>query len=732
MAPRTARRPELAGERQVLLAKDLLHERLLVVGVVDDEAAADADRFAVLSEDARAQGVERAGLDVAAALPHQADDPFAQLSRGAVGERDGEDPPRGDRLDADEVGDAMSEHSRLARAGAGEDEEWPFRGRDRAGLLGVQCLDDLGFAGGAPGGDGGRVRRRWSGRGRIGRGGRLRRHVPEPFGLVRDRVRDLVDRRPDRLQGVIEGGVAAPATGGGAHLRILGPRAWRGLHAAVAPGAVRPREGVAVGPLGTTQHAVHCIRSASDSGQARSAPLLAPGERRRAMPRFDRSRSIFDQLRSPVVMVVLASLLAACSAPATPAAFTVSTLAIDAGQGEILPGEDVAISLAVQNTGSTAGTYEAALSVDGTAPVRQDVSIAAGATTTMRFMVPAGLPGDHEITVGDLAVTLHVQAGPAFDIRSLRLADAPTEVMTGDVVEYVADIANAGSLAGTYEATLLLDGTVLQRQSADLAAGGTTSLHFAVTAGAPGDHTVQLGDASATLTVLRPASVVVTGFQLTPNPAETKKDLAAAVTVTNEGGAAGTTVVKVKIDDKTVAKQEVTVPGGETTTVEVPLKVPAAGKHTVTVGALAEPLVVWKIARPANGKVLTNKVKGGRGRLTIKNGNDVDAVAVLARSSKPSKALLAVYVRAGKSATVKGIKDGTYVVFFSLGKRWDSHSKVFTSNADRSRFQDTIRFKTSRTAYMITSSVWTLTLNPVIGGNAPTEDVGEGDFPGVP
>ena len=75
------RRPELAGQRHVLLAEDRLHQRLLVVGVVDDEPAADPDCLAVAPEDAGAQRVERARLDVPTGLADEGDDPLAQLAR---------------------------------------------------------------------------------------------------------------------------------------------------------------------------------------------------------------------------------------------------------------------------------------------------------------------------------------------------------------------------------------------------------------------------------------------------------------------------------------------------------------------------------------------------------------------------------------------------------------------------------------------------------------------------
>ena len=107
-------RPQLTGERHVLFAEDLFHQRLLVVRVVDDEAAADADGLAVPTQDAGAQRMERPGLDVAATLADEADDPIAELGGGLVGEGHREDAEGRHVLDADEVGDAVGEDAGLA------------------------------------------------------------------------------------------------------------------------------------------------------------------------------------------------------------------------------------------------------------------------------------------------------------------------------------------------------------------------------------------------------------------------------------------------------------------------------------------------------------------------------------------------------------------------------------------------------------------------------------------
>ena len=224
--PKDRARPELAGERHVLLAKDLLHERLLVVRVVDHEPPVDADGLAIRPQDARAERVEGAGLDVAAAFADEADDPLAKFGRRPVREGDRKDPPRGHPVDADEVRDPVREDAGLAGAGAGQDQQRALGRGDGAGLLRVEHLDDLGGPGLAGGRDrfrvhrrrrGGRVRGRAGGR-RLGQPGRLLGHRDPVHRLVRE-------RRPGRFvepqRGDVGRGVAGPATSGRAHLRIV-------------------------------------------------------------------------------------------------------------------------------------------------------------------------------------------------------------------------------------------------------------------------------------------------------------------------------------------------------------------------------------------------------------------------------------------------------------------------------------------------------------------------------
>ena len=94
IAPRIDLRPRLALRVEALLAQDLLHELLLVLGVVDHEPPIQPDRLAVPAEHPRAERVERPRLDLLARLADEPDDPLAELARGPIRERHGEDPPR--------------------------------------------------------------------------------------------------------------------------------------------------------------------------------------------------------------------------------------------------------------------------------------------------------------------------------------------------------------------------------------------------------------------------------------------------------------------------------------------------------------------------------------------------------------------------------------------------------------------------------------------------------------
>ncbi|MER7754033.1 hypothetical protein [Kitasatospora sp. NPDC097643] len=122
-----------------------------------------------------------------------------------------------------------------------------------------------------------------------------------------------------------------------------------------------------------------------------------------------------------------------------------------------------------------------------------------------------------------------------------------------------------------------------------------------------------------------------------------------------------------------------------------------------------------------NGTLVREGRLRGEGVFKVDNGGKSDAVVSLALNGK---SVHSVYVAKGEKASIEGIEDGTYEVFFAGGVDWDSDAKAFTQNCRFTKFQDTLAFETGRTA-----TSWSITLQPTLGGNAKTDDVDANNFP---
>ena len=134
-----------------------------------------------------------------------------------------------------------------------------------------------------------------------------------------------------------------------------------------------------------------------------------------------------------------------------------------------------------------------------------------------------------------------------------------------------------------------------------------------------------------------------------------------------------------------------------------------------------------------NGIILSKNsyYLNGLGELKIKNGTSLDAIAKLVNIAT-NKSVLTVYVKANSTYNINKVKDGNYKLFFNLGNDWDTEIKAFSVNSGYEVFEDLFDFITReyeegdyiRTKY----STFEVTLNPVIGGQAETENVSAVEF----
>ena len=91
--------------------------------------------------------------------------------------------------------------------------------------------------------------------------------------------------------------------------------------------------------------------------------------------------------------------------------------------------------------------------------------------------------------------------------------------------------------------------------------------------------------------------------------------------------------------------------------------------------------------------------------------------------SKKDKPVASVFIRKGKQATVKGVPDGSYTVFFTGGSLWDGKTRAFGRNCAFQRFDTQFEFD-----YPALPG-WIITLKAAVGGNAKTKNVDPNDFP---
>jgi hypothetical protein len=130
--------------------------------------------------------------------------------------------------------------------------------------------------------------------------------------------------------------------------------------------------------------------------------------------------------------------------------------------------------------------------------------------------------------------------------------------------------------------------------------------------------------------------------------------------------------------------------------------------------------------RLANGQLVRQGSRTGRGELSIENTSDRDTLITLALGKRPA---LSVYVRHGAKDKVSGIQDGSYQIYFTQGVDWDPKARAFTRECSFQRFDDSFKFTTKQTATQTEWTTWTVTLEPATGGNAGVREVDPGDFP---
>jgi hypothetical protein len=186
-----------------------------------------------------------------------------------------------------------------------------------------------------------------------------------------------------------------------------------------------------------------------------------------------------------------------------PASFDITSLSLT--PQEVGPGETVAVSLTVSNTGDFMGNYAAELKLDDILIQTRNVTLAGGESKTEIFTVITSATGEHWVSIGDklAAFVVAVPPNPAL-LTVSDIVVTPTEVHLGDQVTVNALVRNDGDINGTYVATLKIDDVAVRTQAISIDGGGSGTVNFNITADTAGQHRVSIGSLQATYQVTSP------------------------------------------------------------------------------------------------------------------------------------------------------------------------------------------------------------------------------------
>ena len=296
---------------------------------------------------------------------------------------------------------------------------------------------------------------------------------------------------------------------------------------------------------------------------------------------------------------------------------------------------------------------------------------------------PGAAPRTLLVTCGAVAAGCFVFAGllwwmPHYEV----IAPTDKRIALDDQPEIKVLVVNRGLLGGTYSAAYSVDGKQQDAIAFPLGGGDGREITLSLPAGVErGPVLLSLGGASVEAQAVAPPAFAVAPLQVDPSPARQGDDVVLTTSVKNTGDIGGTFGGALLVDGQELMKQPIEVAPGQTKDVTYDLTADAEGRYTLQLGDAAAKFIIVKPVRLANGYVVKRSASGGRAHVRIKNGTGADALAVLTRTSNKSKPVVAVYVRKGQTARIKGIPDGSYILWDCCGDDFNWTMRDFYTTA---------------------------------------------------
>jgi len=398
------------------------------------------------------------------------------------------------------------------------------------------------------------------------------------------------------------------------------------------------------------------------------------------------------------------------------AKFELSSL--DVSPEVCFPGDTVAVSATLANNGNAKGDYVAELLVNGATEQLQNYTLEPGSSESLSFTLSRGELGGYEVQLGELTESFTV-------LGATNLTISPSQVLIDEPVTIAADLQNVAETRATYHCCLACEGKEVEAKDIVVAGDSTEKVAFTLSQAASGRYRVELLGLSGSYKVLKPADIKLVNLDVAPNTVKVGEEATITMSITNMGEAEGSYQARLFLDGSLYYTSDITLAGGAKKSESTVVSKDTPGSYSIAIDGQEAILTVIQPVRLETGTVLKRKISG-EGRLEVDNQTDSDAVVVLCSVEEPETPLLAFYIQSGNSDEVRGIKEGTYVLYITLGEGWDENSQKFLMNVTYHRYKGELDWVQTRRRY----TIWNVPFDPA---NIALyyEDISEDEFPSL-
>jgi hypothetical protein len=171
-----------------------------------------------------------------------------------------------------------------------------------------------------------------------------------------------------------------------------------------------------------------------------------------------------------------------------------------AGAGPtVVTGETLALRIAVENTGESAGEYRVTVRANGDPVANRSATLEAGARETFTVRRTFDEPGEVVVTAGGVSETVTVRRPGEVRVSSL---DVPQRAAVGESVEVTATVGSLASRPADGTVALRADDRTVAERRFRLDVDETATLSGTVTFEEPGEYSVTAGERSRTIRVV--------------------------------------------------------------------------------------------------------------------------------------------------------------------------------------------------------------------------------------